>query len=167
MKPLLPLLSLLLLAGANPVPEPRPEDVAQAYASVVELPGEVSLAVAVLGDGEPRTFLTKRAWVALETGEGKATPLELLAQLDAMRAGAAPKAPTDLPPFLRAASATHPVYAYRRSAGPGAVSMSVLLKNQSGRWLGFAVVWNGEAAVVDEARLAAAVERLILLMPNG
>lgn len=165
MKLILPLL-LLLLAAAEPSPQPRPEDVAQAYAAVVGLPGEVSLAAAVLGDGEPHAFLTKRAWVALETGEGKASPLELLAKLDVVRAGGAPKPMADMPPFLRAAATNHPVYAYRSSAGPGAVSMSVLMKNRSGRWLGFAVIWNGDAPIVDEARLAVAVERLILLMPN-
>jgi hypothetical protein len=165
-KLLLALLPLLLLAAAEPSQQPKPEEVAEAYAAVVELPGEVSLAAAVLGDGEPRTFLTNGAWVALDTGGGKATPLELLAKLDAMRAGGALKAMTDVPPSLRAAAAKHPFYGFRRGAGPGAASMGVLLKNRSGRWLGFAVIWNGEAAVVDEARLAAALERLILLMPD-
>jgi hypothetical protein len=163
---LLPLLALLLGAAAEPSEQFRPEEVAQAYAAIVELPGEVSLAAATFGDGGPRTFLTKRDWIALETGEGRATPRELLAKLDAMRTAGTLEPMAEVPPALRTAAAKHPVYAYRRSAAAGAASISVLLKNRSGRWLGFAVIWNGDAAAVDEARLAAGLERLILLMPH-
>ena len=160
------LLPLLLLA-AEPAPEPGVEEIAAAFGGIVELPGEVSLAAASLGKGEPQYFLTQKAWVELATGEGRATPWELVARLDAIRAAGTLDKLSGEPGPLRAVAARHPYFGYRRAAAPGAASMSVLLRNRSGRWIGLGVVWNGDPAVVDEARLAAAVERLVGAMPDS
>ena len=159
------LLPLLVLA-AEPAPEGEAGEIATAFGEIVALPGEVSLAAASLGEGEPRFFLTQKAWVELATGEGRANPRELVAKLDPLRAERGLDALTGEPARLRAADVRHPFVRYRRSAGRGALAVSVLLRNRSGRWIGLAVIWNGDPAAMDEARLESAVERLVLAMPD-
>ena len=160
------LLPLLLLAAAEPSPKSGVEEVAAAFGAIVDLPGDVALAAASLGKGEPRYFLTQEAKRTLETGEGRATPLELVARLDSIRAAGDVAALADEPRLMRAAAARHPFFRTRRGSAPGAQSMSVLMRNRSGRWIGLAVIWNGDPAAVDETVLAAAVERLVLAMPD-
>ena len=160
------LLPLLLLGAAEPAPKQGVEEIAAAFGAIADLPGEVSLAAASLGEGEPRYFLTQKAWLELATGEGSATPLELVARLDSIRAAGPLDALSGDPRLLSAAAARHPFLGYRRGSAPGAQSWSVLLRNRGGRWIGVAVIWNGDAAIVDEARLTAAVERLVLAMPD-
>ena len=164
---LAPLLLALALGGGTAMPaaaaEPTAQEIGYAFAAVVGLPGEVSLAAASLAKTEPRFFLTQRMWRELETGNGTASPEHLVGEIAAAwKEGR--KLSSDPGPF-RAQAARFRYFGYAGASAQGAQSMRFLLRNKRGRWIAFVVIWNGEAA--DEAGLALPVGRLLALMAEG
>lgn len=158
----------LLAVAAPAMAEPRAEAVGAAFARVVGLPGEVSLAAGLVGAGEPRFFLTEKAERPLLTAEGPRSPAELVRQLGTVRQSGKKEALKRLAGNEcpgRNASQGYRYFGCESGSVPGAVSVSYLLRNRAGRWIALAIVWNGETA--EQGALAAAVEPLLRLMRKG
>ena len=165
MTPALILLALALGGGAaGPASaQPGAQEVGNAFAGIVALPGDVSLAAASLGEGKPRFFLTEKMWRELETGDGTDSPEQMVGQIDAARkAGRKLRA---APGPFRAQATRFSHFAYAAASASGAQSMRFLLRNKRGRWIALVVIWNGEKA--NEAGLAVPVARLLALMAEG
>ncbi|HEY0113915.1 MAG TPA: hypothetical protein VGB59_12315 [Allosphingosinicella sp.] len=139
------LAGLLLALAAPSAAAPKPEAVGAAFARIVELPGEVSLAAAVIDRREPSFFLTQKAERAMATGR----PGETLSPADLVR-----KAHSDGPKGR--------VEGEQGAEGPAAVSKVWRLRTRNRRWVAMAIVWNGESARMGT--LDSTAEPLLRLM---
>lgn len=109
------------------------------------MPGEVSLAAALIDGKAPHLFLTQKAEREMPTGaKGEtASPAELIRRIHGRR----------VKPTGRMEAG---------SGSPGAVSRVWRLRTRSGRVVAVAVVWNGETASLPA--LEAAADPLLRLM---
>jgi hypothetical protein len=125
--------------------DPSAEEVGAAFARVVDLPGEVSLAAALIERGGPRFFLTQKAERSMPTGpKGEvASPRELVTRVHARRQ-------------------SNLSIVHTGAASPGAVSKIWRIRSREGRLILVAAVWNGKAANLPALETAA--EPLLKLM---
>jgi hypothetical protein len=161
MRPLLPLLLLLGAAAASAPAAAAPiqaEEIGAAFEAIVDLPGDVSLAAALVDEDEPRYFLTQESERALALG----SPADAVRRLASVRKSGHERALAVLAagswPY-GATSGRYDFFGAEETFQPGAAALSFLLKNRSGRWIAVSVVWEGASATPDALRPS--VERLL------
>jgi hypothetical protein len=96
-----------------------------------------------------------------------ASPADLVRTLDWIRRNGDPAALGLLainPGLGRALAKDFAYFGFKGGSEPGVLSLSVLLKTRSGRWMAVSATWNNEIAALDEARFVALMSRLIALM---
>jgi hypothetical protein len=105
--------------------------------------------------------------VAISEVEWFASPADLVRTLDWLRRNGDPAALELLainPGLDPALARDFAYFGFKGGSEPGVLSMSFLLRNREGRWLGVSAVWNNEAAALDEPKFAALMRRLVGLM---